>query len=286
MPEVFGVDAYSPDQIAERVEQVGVKKARLHPRTTVALGVLGGGFIGLGAMLYTFLVSDPAAAHSPPTRFLGGFGFSVGLILVVVAGAELFTGNNLLVMAWAGRKISTLELLRNWLLVFLANLIGAVGLAALISLTGSLKADFGAAAVRIAETKSSLTFLEGFSRGILCNVFVCLAVWLAMAGRTVTDKILAIVLPVTAFVALGFEHSIANLYLFSVAAPLTDYRLNWTGIGLNLASVTLGNIVGGAGMVALVYHLVYRHSWEPVTKSPMAGSASSRIQTYADAKPD
>ena len=270
MPEVFGVDAYSPDQIAERVDTVGVKKARLHPRTTLALGILGGGFIGLGAMLYTFLVSDPGASHSPPTRFLGGFGFSVGLILVVIAGAELFTGNNLLVMAWAGKRISTLELIRNWLLVFFSNLIGAVGLAVLIAFTGSLKGEFGAAAMRIAQSKSSLTFTEGFSRGILCNVFVCLAVWLAMAGRSVTDKILAIILPVTAFVALGFEHSIANLYLFSVAAPLGEFQLNWGGIVLNLASVTLGNIVGGAGMVALVYHLVYRHSWEEIKDSKEA----------------
>ena len=257
--EIFGVDAFSPSEIAERVETVGVRKARLPFVQLFTLGVLAGGFIGFGALYYTLVVSDPNLGFAA-RRLLGGVAFSLGLILVVVAGAELFTGNNLLVMAWAGRRISGGELLRNWVIAYAGNFVGAFGLAWLVVLSkqGAMN-DNGVAAqiTAIAATKSSLPFGEAFFKGVLCNVLVCLAVWLAMAGRSVTDKILAVVFPISAFVAAGFEHSVANMYFLSAGFLLRRDLLN-AGFIRNLLPVTLGNIAGGGIMVALVYFIVYR----------------------------
>ena len=270
MGSVFGSAAYSPREIAERVESIGVAKARLPLLTSVVLGVLARGFIGLGALYFTLVVSDASLGFAA-SRLLGGLAFSLGLILVVIAGAELFTGNNLLMMAWAARKISTGGLLRNWLIVFFSNAIGAIGLAGIVVLAQHPQMNQDAialAAVKIAAAKTSLTWGEAFFKGILCNILVCLAVWMAMAGRSVADKILSIVFPISAFVAAGFEHSIANLYFIPLGIFLRDStlligaseasRLRWWGLAGNLHPVTLGNIVGGSGMVALVYHLVYR----------------------------
>ena len=286
MAEIFGFDAFSPAEIAERVEHVGVKKARLPLLPMLTLGVLAGGFIGLGALYFTLITSDPHLGFAI-SRLLGGLAFSLGLILVVVAGAELFTGNNLLVMAWAGRRIATRELLKNWLLIYLANFVGAFGLAVLVALSnhGGLNGNAVAVqAVKIAVAKASLPFWEAFFKGILCNILVCLAVWIAMAGRSVTDKIMAIVFPISAFVAAGFEHSVANMYFFSVGALLVAQGppglveaadLPVAGIVGNLVPVTLGNIVGGGLMVALVYFIVYRpgasRQAEGVTSPPPAG---------------
>lgn len=272
MAELFGVDAYSPREIAERVENVGVTKARLPALATFTLAVLAGGFIGLGALYFTLVTSDARLSFAL-VRTLGGLSFSLGLILVVVAGAELFTGNNLLVMAWATGRISSLELLRNWALVLLGNAVGAVGLAVLVVLAGQAElndGEVGRHALRLAASKVALPFWTAFFRGVLCNVLVCLAVWLSMAGRSVTDKLLAVVFPISAFVAAGFEHSVANLYLIPLGMllklggagaglpPESLAALSFTGLLRNLVPVTLGNIVGGAGMVALVYTLVYR----------------------------
>jgi formate/nitrite transporter len=255
-PNVTGVDAYAPAEVAGRVEAAGVVKAALPADKLLMLAVLAGAFIGFGAAFYTVAVSDPGLGFGP-TRLLGGLAFSLGLVLVVVAGAELFTGNALIVMAWADKRVKTVALARNWLLSFAGNAVGAVGLAVAVWLTGLLEA--GPAhdtAVRIAETKMALPFVEAFVRGILCNVLVCLAVWLCFAARSVTDKILAIVFPITAFVALGFEHSIANLYLLPVGL-LAGAEGGVAGLVGNLVPVTLGNIVGGAGGVAAVYWVIY-----------------------------
>lgn len=257
--ELYGVDAYSPSEVAERVEAVGVRKARLPFVQLFTLGVLAGGFIGLGALYYTLVVSDANLGFAA-RRVLGGLAFSLGLILVVVAGAELFTGNNLLVMAWAGRRISGAELLRNWVIAYLGNFVGAFGLALLVVLSrqGMMNGSSVAAqATAIATAKASLPFAEAFFKGVLCNVLVCLAVWLAMAGRSVTDKILAMVFPISAFVAAGFEHSVANMYFLSVGFLLEGNLLN-PGFVRNLVPVTLGNIAGGGIMVALIYFIVYR----------------------------
>ena len=266
MPEVFGFDCYSPKEIAERVENVGVTKANLPLLSMSALGVLAGGFIGLGALFATVVFSDSSLAFAV-SRLLGGLAFSLGLILVVVAGAELFTGNNLLVMAWVSRRIPASKLVENLFVVFVANFIGAAGLAWLVSLSGHANMNDGAVgktAIAIATAKCALPFAEAFFKGVLCNLLVCLAVWLALAGRTVTDKILAIIFPISAFVAAGFEHSVANMYFISVglflADPASAGALSWGGFVHSLIPVTLGNLVGGAGLVGLVYWLVYRRS--------------------------
>ncbi|HXG52408.1 MAG TPA: formate/nitrite transporter family protein [candidate division Zixibacteria bacterium] len=265
--ELYGLDAYSPKEIAERVENVGVAKARLPLFSQITLGVLAGGFIGLGALYFTLLTSDERLGFTAG-RLLGGASFSLGLILVVVAGAELFTGNNLLVMAWAAGRIGAGELLRNWAVVFIANFVGALGLVLLTVLSnhGTMNdGAVGANAVKIAAAKTALPFWEAFFKGILCNVLVCLAVWLALAGRGVADKILAILFPISAFVAAGFEHSVANMYFIPLGILLCDrypapagQQLSWSGLLDNLAPVTLGNVFGGGVMVALVYYLIYR----------------------------
>jgi formate transporter len=269
MAELFGFDAYSPKEIAERVEEIGVTKARLPLLTVTTLGVLAGGFIGLGALYFTLVTSDASLTFAG-SRVLGGVAFSLGLILVVVAGAELFTGNNLLVMAWASRRITTSELLANWTIVFVANLVGAIGLVVLVLLAQQWQMNnnaVGINAVKIAAAKTALPFWEAFFKGILCNILVCLAVWLALAGRSIIDKIFAVIFPISAFVAAGFEHSVANMYFIPLGillkarvAETGGESLSWFGLFSNLVPVTLGNIVGGGLMVALVYYFVYRHS--------------------------
>ena len=273
---VFEFDAYSPQQIAEQIEAVGVAKARLPLLAMFMLGIVAGGFIGLGALYSTLVFSDPTLPFAV-SRLLAGLVFSLGLVLVVVAGAELFTGNNLLVMAWADRKITTAELARNWVVVYFANAAGAIGLALVVWLSQHGEMNQGAVAaqyVKIASAKVALPFWEAFFKGVLCNLLVCLAVWMAMAGHSVTDKIVAIVFPISAFVAAGFEHSVANMYiiplgiLLSAGAPSGVAVPDWWGLVSNLVPVTLGNIAGGSIMVAAVYHLIYaralkRGSWRP-----------------------
>ncbi len=267
MAEIFGFDAYAPKEIAERVETIGVAKARLPLLSQIALGVLAGGFIGLGALYFTLVASDPSLSFAV-SRILGGVAFSLGLILVVVAGAELFTGNNLLVMAWASHRLTSQELLRNWLVVYLANFAGALGLVGLVYLSNHSQMNGAAVAtqaVKIAAAKAALPFAEAFFKGVLCNILVCLAVWLALAGRSVVDKICAIVFPISAFVAAGFEHSVANMYFIPLGILLKDRvpasaaeQLNWTALWTNLLPVTLGNIAGGSVLVALVYYFIYQ----------------------------
>ena len=269
MPELFGSDAYSPKEIAARVENVGVAKARLPLLSTVMLGLLAGAFIGLGALYFNIVASDASLGFAAK-RVLGGVCFSLGLLLVVVAGAELFTGNNLLAMAWAEGKISTTELLRNWVVVCVANFAGAAGLAVLVWLSGHLSMNdyaVGKSLVATATAKAGLPLMEAFFRGILCNVLVCMAVWMSFAGRSVVDKFVAIVLPISAFVAAGFEHSIANMYIFPLAMlQQMSHPIDIPGAALidvphmlaNLGVVIAGNIIGGSVLVALVYHIVYR----------------------------
>lgn len=265
---MFDLDAYSPQQIARRIESVGVAKARLPLLAMFMLGVCAGGFIGLGALYATLVVADRTLSFAAG-RVLAGLAFSLGLILVVVAGAELFTGNNLLVMAWADRRITTRELLRSWVVVYAGNGVGALGLALVVwlSLHGELNQGAVAAEyVRIAAAKTALSFQEAFFKGVLCNLLVCLAVWMAMAGHSVTDKVLAIVFPISAFVAAGFEHSVANMYLIPLGILLSAGTAaggaipDWGGLVANLVPVTLGNVAGGSVMVAAVYHVIYRRA--------------------------
>lgn len=209
---IYAFDAYSPSEVARRVETVGVAKARMALLPLAMLGVLAGAFIGLGSMLFVIVRAD-ASLGLAASQLGAGLAFSLGLLLVVVAGAELFTGNNLLAMAWADGRITSVEVLRNWALVCAANFAGAAGMALLVYLSGHTAMGGDAVArtvVRIALAKQHLPVQEAFFRGMLCNVLVCMAVWMAMAGRSITDKAVAVVFPVTAFVAAGFEHSIAR----------------------------------------------------------------------------
>jgi len=254
------VDSYKPAAIAELIQESGVAKARLGTLQTLTLAVLAGAFIAFGAMLFTTAVTDSGLGFGP-ARLLGGAAFSLGLILVVIAGAELFTGNNLIVMAWADRRITGRQLLRNWVLVYAGNVVGAVATAVFVMWSGTLELGGGAVArtaLSIAKAKVALPFDEALVRGILCNALVCLAVWLSMASRQVSGKILAIMFPITAFVALGFEHSIANLYFIPLGMML-DGGISVAGLVGNLVPVTIGNLIGGSLMVGLVYWIAYRY---------------------------
>ncbi len=268
MSEIYGSDAYAPREVAQRVEQVGVVKARLPLLPLAMLGVLAGAFIGLGSLVFTLVKADATLGFAA-SQVLGGLVFSLGLLLVVVAGAELFTGNNLLAMAWADGLVSTREVLRNWGVVCLANLVGAAGLALLVFYSGHTLMNGGAVgqtAVKIALTKQALPWQEALLRGVLCNVLVCLAVWMAMAGRSLADKAVAIVFPIGAFVAAGFEHSIANMYFMPLAwmlqqsgqVPTADGVVTGLGMLGNWVPVIVGNLLGGSVLVGLSYHVIYR----------------------------
>jgi formate/nitrite transporter len=268
------MEALSPQEMAEKAEASGIRKASLSFIPRFALAVLAGAFIGLGAMFSTTTAAATSTLPYGVARLLIGLVFSLGLILVVVAGAELFTGNNLIVMAWANHKISTLALLRNWLIVYVGNFVGSLGTAVLVFYSKQYTAgggSVGEAALKIAVGKVDLGFVQAVALGILCNGLVCLAVWLTYSAHSVTDKILAIIFPVTAFVAAGFEHSIANMYYvpyallikafdpaFVVAHKIDLSSLTWGSFFIkNLIPVTLGNIIGGSILVAIMYWFIY-----------------------------
>lgn len=294
MASEIQIDALLPADMAAKAEAIGLKKAGLNAISMFALAVLAGAFISLGAVFATTLsagsmvtaAADGTAAFSTGlpygvTRLLAGLAFSLGLILVIVGGAELFTGNNLIVMAWANRKVSTRLLLKNWVIVYLGNFVGSIATAVLMFLTAQYKFGNGAiglTALSTANSKTGLDFVQAMALGIMCNALVCLAVWLTFSARTTTDRILAIIPPITAFVAAGFEHSIANMYFIPIGlfikagAPesfwttihktAADYaNLTWDKFLINnLLPVTIGNIIGGAVMVGAAYWFIYlRH---------------------------
>ena len=262
-----GMDAYSPPEMARRVVEVGIAKARMPLTNMFVLSILAGAFIALGANFFTVAVTGSSFGFGP-TRLLGGLCFSLGLILVVVAGAELFTGNNLLTMAWASGHVRTTEVLRNWIVVFAGNFAGAFVTAVIVYDSAQWQMGeqaIGATALRLAIAKVGLSFSEAFFRGMLCNALVCLAVWLCYSAHSTTDKILCVLFPITAFVAGGFEHSVANMYFVPLGLML---KQNYAAIDSsaltvqsfflkNLLPVTLGNIAGGAAMVGLVYWFIY-----------------------------
>jgi len=270
----FSVDAYAPKQIAARIEKAGVSKSTTDPLRVLALAVLAGVFIALGSTFFTVVIYDSSLINAGLLRLMGGLVFCLGLVLVVVAGAELFTGNNLIVMAYVEKKVTLQQVLANWGIVFVGNFMGALGILVLIYLSGHWQIDSGAVgakALAIANYKVNLTWMEAFTRGILCNILVCLAIWLTFAGRTVVDKVLAIIFPITAFVALGFEHCVANMYLIpaglliqqqpefaQLAASMNLENLTTTNfLTANLLPVTLGNLVGGSVFVGLFYWFIY-----------------------------
>jgi len=271
----FSFDDYAPVDMAKRVDTACTNKTKLCFLSLFMLSILAGAFIALGAEFYTLVIFDSNLSVGL-TKTLGGIAFSLGLILVVIAGAELFTGNNLLMMGFASGTVTYKQLLKNWGVSYLGNFIGSLSIVFLMFFTNLWKMKdymLGAKMVLIAADKVNLTFLEAFSRGILCNALVCLAVWLCFSARSVVSKIAAIVFPITAFVASGFEHSIANMYFIPMGISLKQNgdvisqvmqmapnasldRLNVMGFLGNLLPVTIGNIIGGAVMVGLVYWLI------------------------------
>lgn len=271
------MDSLMPDEMAEEAEEAGIKKATRSFSKTFVLAILAGAFISFGAIFSTTVTAEPTMS-SGFTKLLGGLAFSLGLILVIVGGAELFTGNNLIVMAWANKRIKTVQVLRNWVIVFFANLVGALSMVVMMFYAqqySSGMGSIGAKALSIAEAKCSLGFVQAVILGILCNTLVCLAVWLCYSAKTISGKILAIIFPITAFVAAGFEHSIANMYFIPKALLIKSFassefwaninsspgiyeNLTWSNfIVNNLIPVTIGNIIGGAVLVGFVYWFVY-----------------------------
>jgi len=284
------IDALLPQEMATRAELLGVRKAEMPFIRMFMLSILAGAFIALGAIFATTISAGGMAVTSTDgtvafntglpygvTRLLMGLVFCLGLILVVVGGAELFTGNNLIVMAWANGKVTGRALLRNWIIVYLGNFAGSIGTVVLMFFTRQYTFGsnaVGIAALRIGVTKVDLTFLQAVALGVLCNALVCLAVWLTYSARSTIDKILAIVFPITAFVAAGFEHSIANMYFIPYALFIKYFDpkfvssvgdkvahldlLTWRAFFFNnLIPVTIGNIIGGAVLVAAVYWAIF-----------------------------
>jgi formate transporter len=269
------LDALPPPEMARKAEEVGVTKAGLGAANTFALGVLAGAFIAMGAIFATTVTAGGANLPYGVSRLLAGLAFSLGLILVVVAGAELFTGNNLIVMAWASRRVSTARLLRNWALVYAGNFAGSLATVGILYEAKQYtfgKGAIGEQALSIAAAKTGLGFVQAIALGIFCNALVCLAVWLCYSARTTADKILSIVPPIAAFVAAGFEHSVANMFFIPMGllvksdhafvaahkAPAGLSHLTWTRfLWANLLPVTIGNVIGGALLVGAVYWFVY-----------------------------
>ena len=270
-------DALLPPEMAARAEDVGVHKARLDAVSLLALGVLAGAFISLGAVFATTVSAGAGELPFGLVRLLAGLAFSLGLILVIIGGAELFTGNTLIVMAWASGKISPSLVLRNWSIVYVGNLVGALATAAVMFISGQYAfgaGTVGLAALTIGNAKAGLEFVPAIALGMMCNALVCLAVWLTFSARTTTDRILAIIPPIAAFVAAGFEHSVANMYFIPEAIAIRSMapdsfwatidrdpgafpNLTVEGFLANLLPVTIGNVIGGAVMVGVVYWFIY-----------------------------
>jgi formate transporter len=274
------IDAFPPAKMASRMEDVGVAKSKLRFDTMLALAILAGAFIGTGAIFATVVTTGLGSSGMGfgLIKLIGGLVFCLGLIAVVVAGAELFTGNNLVIMAYASRRIKLSALVRNWVVVYVGNFIGSIATAFIMLLTKQYtfsNGALGANALGIANSKCSLEFMQALALGVMCNALVCLAVWLCSSARSTTDKILAIIFPITAFVAAGFEHSVANMYFIpmgllikgsaasgfweAIGKTAADFgNLTWTAFFLqNLLPVTIGNLIGGSLFVGMAYWFIY-----------------------------
>lgn len=269
-----------PPEILNEVINVGIKKAKLGIIQLIILGIMAGAFIAFGgfaASMASHSIDNPGIA-----KFLSGAVFPVGLMMVIICGAELFTGNCLMIVAMLEKRINLAQILKNWIIVYASNFIGAFVIAILITGSGLLSTNsgkLGGYAIKIASYKGGLTFLQGLSSGILCNILVCIAVWGAYAAKDIVSKIAIIWFPIMAFVLSGFEHSIANMYYFSIGimAKLNPNMVDISHVGekianvslghmiRNLVPVTLGNIVGGVIFVGVAYWVSYRSS--PVTDS-------------------
>lgn len=271
------IDTILPPEMALACEAAGAAKAGRDEIALVVLGLLAGAFIALGAVFMTVVLTGAGELPWGLSRLLAGLVFSLGLILVIVGGAELFTGDSLMIVACASRRISISALLRAWALVYAGNVAGALGTAILMFLAGHHGFGGGAVgrtALVIADAKAAIPTVQLFFLALLCNVLVCLAVWMSFGARSTIDKIAVIVPPVAAFVAAGFEHSIANLYLLPYALAVKSWAAPefWGAIGQaassypgltpaaalhNIVVSTIGNLVGGSLLVGAVYWFVY-----------------------------
>ncbi len=290
-PQAITFDTIMPSTIAVRVEESGVKRAALDPITLLVLSIMGGAFVAFGAVFATTVSSGSISAIGPDgtaifsaappygvMRLLSGLAFTVGLVLIVVGGAELFTGNNLIVVAWASGKVKTRDVLLNWVIALGGNLAGAFLTAVLMFQTTQYtfgNGSVGLTALATANAKASLAFVPALTLGMMCNALVCLSVWMCFAARTTVDRIFTIIPPITAFAAAGFEHCIANAYFMPIGLFIKSGAPDsfWTSIGKspsdfpsltwwnflvgNLVPVTLGNLIGGTVMVAAVYWFIY-----------------------------
>jgi formate transporter len=283
-PRAVTLDTIMPSDMAVRAEQSGVRRAAMDPLTVLVLSVMGGALVAVGAMFATTVSAGGGALPYGVVRLLVGVVFSAGLIMVIVSGAELFTGNNLVIMAWASGKVSTRGLLLNWLIAFVGNCIGALGTAGLVFY--STQYTFGGGAVGLvalttANSKAALAFVPALTLGIVCNAIVCIAVWMCYSARTTIDRVVTIVPPIAAFAAAGFEHCIANAYFIplgmfikagaddtfwnSIGKTAADFpALTWTNFFGNLLPVTVGNIIGGSLLVGAMYWFVYLRKQPPL----------------------
>ena len=272
--ESFTGDDHRPGEVAKLLDSLSADKVTASFTATLGSAGLAGAFIALGGIFATIIATHPGLGFGT-TRLLAGVGFSLGLILVVVAGAELFTGNNLMVISLATRRITPLQLLRNWGIVYVGNFLGALIIVGLAFMSRWWEQDtIGATALATAHHKVSLSWWAIFFSGILANIMVCLATWMASSARTVFGKVLAVVFPVSAFVAAGFEHSVANMYFLPMGLLLSTFpeildtagltgdtsRLTIPWAGHNLLFTTLGNIVGGGGFVGMTYWFTHLRS--------------------------
>jgi len=275
-PQVVTFDAILPPSMAARAEQSGIKRAATDPLIVLVLSVLAGAFVAFGAIFATTVTAGAGLPYGVG-RLLTGLVFSVGLIMVIIAGAELFTGNNLIVMAWASGKVKGRAVLMNWVLSFAGNFVGAFLTAALMFYTTQYTFGDGAVglvALNTANAKASLAFVPALTLGIMCNALVCLAVWMCFSARTNIDRVVTAVPPIAAFAAAGFEHSIANIYFIpmglfikagapqsfwtAIGKTASDFPgLTWSNFLGNLVPVTIGNIIGGSIMIGVVYWFVY-----------------------------
>lgn len=295
MTEPFSIDALLPSAIAKKATLVGAQKCCLAFWPLLTLAMLAGAFIAFGAIFST-TVSAGTAGILPfgIVRLLNGLVFCVGLILVVIGGAELFTGNTLISMAWASGSVSTRQVFRNWSVVYAGNLFGALGTAWLVYLSGQYTfggGSVGLTALEIARAKTSLGFIPAIALGILCNALVCLAVWLCLGAHSTADKILAIIFPISTFVAAGFEHSVANMYFIPIGLLIkmdtaflsligkntADYAaLTWTNFfTVNLLPVTIGNLIGGVLLVGFVYWFIYLRPGPLLSAQEITGATTS-----------
>ena len=269
----ISIDDLTPAEVATKAVGVGVKKAGLDFWTMFVLALFGGAFIAIGAVLATTVGTNGAEFPYGLNALLKGLIFTVGLILVIVAGAELFTGNNLMLIAVLNKKITLGKMLRNWGVVYIGNLIGSLIVALIMVMSKQYTFAGGAigkTALTIADTKSGLEFWSALGLGIMCNILVCLAVWMTFSARTTAGKILAIIPPISAFVAAGFEHSVANMYFIPVGLFIKAFNpefaalagefanLSWANFFVkNLLPVTIGNIIGGAIFIGAAYWFIY-----------------------------